>query len=399
VPDALALLVFWAAAVLLVYLYAGYPALMWTWAALTTREETAPGTAPGEAPVVTVLVVAYNEEAVIVHRLENLLALDYPRERLEILLASDGSSDDTVRLARAYEGEGVRVIAFDQRRGKPSVLNDAVPRARGDIVVLADARQRFAPGAIRALAARFGDPRVGAVSGELILGAASRDGLGLYWRYEKLIRMIESRVDSTVGATGAIYAIRRDLFRAIPGDTILDDVLIPLRLTRRGFRVVFEPAARAFDDVASPGRDYARMVRTLAGNFQLFARERWLLDPRQNRLWVQALSHKGLRLLGPVLHAGALSGAAFAEGRLYEALFLGQVAVCAAALAAYRWPGARRRSRLLSVPYTICLLNCATVAGFSRFATGRQRATWDPTRVAAPLAPIALTEPPTRPRS
>src|SRR5262245_30230345 len=189
---------------------------------------------PEEAPSVTALVVAHNEAAAIGARLENLLALDYPRDRLEIILASDGSSDETASVGRRYEAAGVAVIAFAERRGKTPVLNDLVPKARGDIVVLADARQRFDGGAVRALVARFRDPRVGAVSGELLLGAAPGDGLGFYWRYEKLIRRSESRVDSTVGATGAIYAIRRELFEAIPEDTVLDDVLIPLRIARRG---------------------------------------------------------------------------------------------------------------------------------------------------------------------
>ena len=166
--------------------------------------------------------------------------------------------------------------AFAVRRGKAAVLNDVVPRASGAIVVLADARQRFEPDTVRALTRPFADPAVGAVSGELILtetpdGPTVGRGVGVYWRYEKLIRKSESRVDSTVGATGAIYAIRRELFEPIPEDTLLDDVLIPLRIVRRGYRVLFEPAARAWDRVAaSAGEELARKVRTLAGNFQLF---------------------------------------------------------------------------------------------------------------------------------
>ena len=211
--------------------------------------------------------------------------------------------------------------AFAVRRGKAAVLNDVVPRASGAIVVLADARQRFEPDTVRALTRPFADPAVGAVSGELILtetleGPAVGRGVGVYWRYEKLIRKSESRVDSTVGATGAIYAIRRELFEPIPEDTLLDDVLIPLRIVRRGYRVLFEPAARAWDRVAaSAGEELARKVRTLAGNFQLFVREPWLLDPRRNRIWLATVSHKGLRLLGPLLHAARLRRERRAGGR------------------------------------------------------------------------------------
>ncbi len=185
----------WLSLGLLAYVYAGYPALMWVRARCAARP---PGTSAGATPAVSIVVVAHNEARRVTERLENLLALDYPRERLEIILVSDGSTDGTVERARAYEHRGVIVRAFAQRRGKPSVLNETVPAASGEIVVLADARQRFAPEALRALVRPFADPGVGAVSGELVLtrdedGTAAGDGVGFYWRYEKLIRQSESR--------------------------------------------------------------------------------------------------------------------------------------------------------------------------------------------------------------
>ncbi len=372
--------VFWAFVSLLGYAYVGYPALVWAWATLRQRR---PRRSRAE-PTVSVLVVAYNEAARIEGRLENLLGLDYPRDRLEILLGSDGSTDATAEVARAADPAVVTVTAFERRRGKSAVLNDLVPKARGEIVVLADARQRFEPEAIRALVEPFADPRVGAVSGELILthdpdGAAVGHGVGFYWRYEKFIRRNESHVDSTVGATGAVYAIRRELFEPIPEDTLLDDVLIPLRITRRGYRVLFEPGARAYDRAAATtAEEFARKVRTLAGNFQLFARERWAMNPLQNRLWLQTVSHKGLRLLLPLLHVGVfVANLPLAEGPLYRGVLLAQALFYASALGGYAGRNAGRRTPLLSVPYVICLLNCATLVGFLRFVTGRQRATWD----------------------
>jgi biofilm PGA synthesis N-glycosyltransferase PgaC len=372
--------VFWGSALLLTYVYVGYPALAWARAALRGR----PPERQSELSPVTVLIVAHNEAAQVTGRIENLLAQDYPADRLEIVIASDGSTDRTVELARAWEPAGVSVIAFEARRGKSAVLNDVVPKARGEIVVLADARQRFDPGVIRALVERFGDPRVGAVSGELILttapgGTAVSRGVGFYWRYEKFIRRHESRVDSTVGATGAVYAIRRDLYEPIPEDTILDDVLIPLHIARRGYRVLFEPAACAWDRAAATAREeFARKVRTLAGNFQLFARERWLTRPRQNRLWLETVSHKGLRLLAPLLHAATfLASAALTGSLFYRSVFAAQVAFYAAALGGYATRNAIWRTPVLSVPYVICLLNFATVIGFARFIAGRQRVTWD----------------------
>ncbi len=357
-------LIFWIAVALLGYTYAGYPMILWAWARLQAR---ASGAAPHE-PDVTVLVVACNEADRIEDRLENLLALDYPRERLDIVLASDGSTDGTAERARRFERAGVTVVAFPVRRGKSAALNELIPKARGEIVALADARQRFEAGALRALVARLADPRVGAVSGELMLGegagSAVGEGVGFYWRYEKFIRLNESRVDSTVGATGAIYAIRRALFEPIPEDTLLDDVLIPMRIVRRGYRVLFEPGARAYDQVGSSGMEFARKVRTLAGNFQLFARERWLLNPFSNRLWVQTVSHKGCRLLGPLCMAVALVANL---PLLVEPFYRWTIAAQAVFYAA---------AAVGCLPYTFCLLNWAVVAGFCRLVSGRQRVTW-----------------------
>ncbi|RPI48992.1 MAG: glycosyltransferase family 2 protein, partial [Acidobacteria bacterium] len=239
---------FWTGLALGAYVYLGYPALAW----LRRRYVPRPVARTPIEPYVTVVVVAYNEGHRIGRRIENLLASDYPPQRLAIVVGSDGSTDDTVESAARYRNEGVIVREFGQRRGKAAVLNDLVASAKGDIVVFADARQRFEPGAIRALVANFADPEVGAVSGELHLTkregtSPGGEGAGFYWKYEKFIRANESRSGSTVGATGAIYAIRRRLFEPVPKDTILDDVLIPMKIVRKGYRVVFEPDARAHD--------------------------------------------------------------------------------------------------------------------------------------------------------
>jgi len=353
---------------------------MFVWASLRPRTAR-PGTAE---PTVTVMVVAHNEAARITERVDNLLALDYPRDHLDIVIGSDGSADRTVELARTYKNAGVVVVAFPARRGKAAVLNDLVPRARGEIVVFADARQQFDKGSLRALVAPFADPRVGAVSGELILaenaeGTAVGEGIGFYWRYEKFIRRSEAAVDSTVGATGAIYAIRRDLFEPMPDDTILDDVLIPARITARGYRVLFEPGARAHDRAAGTAQDeLRRKVRTIAGRFQIFARERWLLDPLRNRLWFQTVSHPGFRLLIPVFLITAFGANLFMLARaLYHWSLAAQLGFYAAAVSGYALRNARRRIPLLTLPYTVCLLNWATVLAFVRFITGRQRVTWE----------------------
>jgi len=378
---------FWLGLFLLGYVYAGYPLIAWFRARLSPQ----PHLREPIAPSVTVLVVAYNEGEKMAGRIQNLRALDYPASQLDIIIASDGSTDDTVAQARAHADDRVAVRVFPCRRGKAAVLNDTVPSARGEIVVLADARQRFESDAARALVSNFADPAVGAVSGELILSAgttATGDGVGFYWRYEKFMRRHESRRDSTVGATGAICAIRRPLFEPIPADTILDDVLIPLRIVRRGYRVLFDATARAVDGPsATAQQEFVRKARTIAGTFQLFCRERWLLNPFRNRLWFETLSHKGLRLAAPALQAGVLAcSIGLRDVSLYRLMLLAQGVFYGAALAGWalghrRAPSPESRApsylRLLALPYAICLLNWATIAGFIRFIAGRQHATWE----------------------
>lgn len=375
---------FWASVALLLYTYLGYPLLIRLLAALPRR-------IPAEGwlqPRITLVVVAYNEARRIRQRLENFLDLDYPWDRVEVIVASDGSTDSTVERARVYASEQVRVVEFRQRRGKSAVLNDVVPMATGEIVVLADARQRFETGALRALAARFVDPKVGAVSGELVLldGRAGRSevgkGVDFYWRYEKFMRLYESRVDSTVGATGAIYALRRELFRPIPEALILDDVLIPMQVARQGYRVLFEPRARAYDWVAPDARhEFTRKLRTIAGNFQLFFLRPWLLNPFQNRLWWQTVSHKLCRLLSPLWLALAFgANLLLAQDQVaYRGLFVAQVLFYAAALLGYLTRHAARKPFFLNVPYAFCLLNWATVMALVHLLNGRQQVTWERT--------------------
>src|SRR5690606_11297667 len=296
--------VFWAAALMLGYTYAGYPLVVWMWARLR-GQDVVTGHVGDELPFVTILVVAHNEESRIAARVENLRGLDYPADRLDIVIASDASTDQTVARACDYIDRGVRVVEFRAHQGKPAVLNELIPRLEGEIVALMDVRQRIEKGALRALVENFHDPRTGVVSGELLLDELPQGsevgGVGFYWRYEKFIRQREALIDSSVGATGAIYAIRRRLFRCIPADTLLDDVMIPMQIARQGYRIVFEPRARAHDHVAATASaEFTRKVRTIAGNYQLLFRHPWLLHPFRNRLWFQTLSHKFCRLLCPL---------------------------------------------------------------------------------------------------
>lgn len=300
--------VFWVSLGLVLYVYAGYPALLAVWARVRPRAHRIDDTL---TPGVSVIVSARNEAVRLPGRIDNLLALDYPADRLEIVVVSDGSVDRTAQALARYlcDVPGRPVVRLVERaaQGKAAALNTGVAAARHDVLVFADARQRFGRDAIRRLVSNFADPSVGVVSGELVLDcevgpteSSAADGVGSYWKYEKWIRARESDVDSMLGATGAIYAMRRHAWRALPPGTILDDVLAPMRAALDGWRVVFDPRARAFD-VASPDTraEARRKQRTLAGNWQILALEPRLLLPRVNRVWLQYCSHKVGRLLVP----------------------------------------------------------------------------------------------------
>ncbi|HXW08856.1 MAG TPA: glycosyltransferase family 2 protein [Vicinamibacterales bacterium] len=312
-------LVFWASVFCVAYVYVGYPLLLAAWSVVAGRivRKQRPREAGAAWPDVSVVLAARNEAARLRDRLTNLLGQDYPGH-LEIIVVSDGSSDDTAAAVASF-GDRVRLIELP-RGGKPRALNAGVAAARGELVVFADARQRFAPDAISHLAANFTDPAVGGVTGELVLDCEDRaddldstmaDGLGLYWKYEKWLRRHESRIGSTLGATGALYAVRRELWRPLPEETLLDDVLAPMRIVLGGKRVVFDDRARAYDRVSADGPSEARRkTRTLAGNYQILALEPRLLVPLVNPVWWQYCSHKLGRLIVPWALLAALVASA-----------------------------------------------------------------------------------------
>ncbi len=297
----IAFCVFWISVLLLLHMFVGYPVSVW----LGARWFPRPVRKHAATPTVTVVMAAHAGAAHIQARLTNLAALDYPDERIEFIVACDGCTDDTAALCRQFADPRVRVLEFAERRGKAACLNDAVAVASGEILLMLDVRQRLAPSALRELVANLADASVGAVSGELLFEDADTGfarGVDAYWRYEKLIRHAESRSGSTVGVTGALYAVRRALFRRLPAGTVLDDVLVPMRVAAAGKRVVFEPLAQAWDRPSQqPAQERRRKVRTLAGNYQLLQLAPWLLSPWHNPLWYRFVSHKLLRLLAPWL--------------------------------------------------------------------------------------------------
>ena len=368
---------FWVSVLLLVQVFAGYPLEMW----LLARWRPRPIGKRSILPTVTVVIAVHDGAAQIEAKLANLAALNYPREALDIVIACDGCTDATAALARGCGDTRVQVLEFAERRGKAACLNDAVAQARGDVLLMTDVRQRLAPDALRELVANFADVAVGAVSGELHLEDAQTGfarGVDAYWRYEKLIRHAESRSGSVVGVTGALYAIRRSLFRPLPPGTVLDDVLVPMRVVAAGRRVVFEPAALAWDRPSQqPAQEQRRKIRTLAGNFQLVQLAPWLLLPWRNPLWLRFIGHKLLRLLAPwLLLTMAVTSALLANRYMECALVLAGV-ICGAILltGAHLWPALARPApvRLLRA---FCYLNLFTAQALLAYLRNRRLHLW-----------------------
>lgn len=292
------MLVFWGSAALILYILVGYPLFLW---ALARRKSDYPRS-NGKTFSVSVLIPVHNGAKFLAQKLDSILNLDYPADLIEILVVADGCTDETVSIARQYAGRGVSVLALP-RGGKPAALNAAVPQLSGEILLLTDVRQTLGRESLRRLIARFEDPNVGVVSGELLLRkGTSQDeaDVGLYWRYESWIRKNLGKLDSMFGATGPFYAIRRNLFTPIPPEILLDDVYLPMTIFFKGYRLVVEDTAKAFDYPMTREREFDRKVRTLGGNYQLLVRMPELLSFK-NRLLFHFLSYKVARLLLPWL--------------------------------------------------------------------------------------------------
>jgi len=376
--------VFAAAAALVGYTYVAFPALVLLRARLRPRpHRSAPVT-----PSVSIVIAARNEAASIAAKIENLRALDYPPDRLQVVIACDGCDDGTDAIARGCGDDRVLVLSLP-RVGKAAALNAAVGVATGEILVFSDANSQYAPGAVRALVAPFADPEVGGVAGDqryLADGAeaAVAGGERRYWDLDRMLKTAESLGGNVISATGAIYAVRRELFAPVPSG-VTDDFATSTAVIAQGRRLVFTPDAVAFEPVGRSGEiEFERKVRVMTRGLNAVIARRQLLDPRRHGLYaLQLASHKVLRRLMavPLLTLGLSAAVLARRSVLFRALAAVQGMVYAlGTVGLVLGDRAPRRTRLLALPAYFCLVNAASLRAVWNVVRRREIDRWEPRR-------------------
>jgi biofilm PGA synthesis N-glycosyltransferase PgaC len=372
---------FWASLVLVVYVYAGYPVLIHLLAKRKGHEIRREEQEPTEWPFLTVLIPAHNEELWIRRKIENTLDLDYPRDRMQVLIASDGCTDRTVPIAGEFAAQGVEVNYVPERNGKTATLNRVVPTARGEIVLLTDANALLEKNAAKLLVKHFRDLEVGCVTGERVCiptESLASEGEGLYWRYEAWIKHSESEVYSCVGSQGQIVAVRKELFPPIP--VIGDDFYVPMKiLISTEKRIVFEPRAIARIPASKTMRlELERKIRSHVSLLRDLPFLKDGLNPRKSRIWWMFLSHAVLRLFVPfAMMAAFLSSALLLKnGVAYRFLFLAQTVFYLAAFAGFLLQQIRARPKHFYLPFYFCFANWGVLLGCARWARRRHQYAW-----------------------
>jgi len=383
--------VFWISCFGVGYTYVLYPVLLFVWRTLKRKPTTSVSVeqrSDRELPSVTVVIAAYNEEAVIGQKISNIRSTDYPGDRIEFLVGSDGSTDRMEQLLQSCGVPSLQVFRFPDRRGKASVLNDLVAGAQGEIIVFSDANTVYEPTTIRRLVGAFSDPSVGGALGELSLvtqgGTLAEHAESFYWRYENALKKLESEIFTTLGGTGPLYAVRRSLFVPLPiSKVVTDDFLVPLSVLARGYRVVYEPRARGHEETsASVAREFRRKTRIAVGNYHGISEFYRLLSPRYGFVAFALWSHKILRWMGWIFLLAMVSTSAYvaADNRFF--LFVCVFEIVVAALVALGAGAEKLRFRIgmLGMPFHFVAMNAALALGFLQFIAGRRQPTWEVVR-------------------
>ncbi len=387
-------ILFWLSVGAILYTYFGYPLLVTLPAIFRPKPRYA--YRKENAPSVTLLIAAYNEEIAIGGKIENSLALEYPQDRLQILIVTDGSSDRTPQIVERYAGRGVNLLHQPGRRGKMAAINRAIPQARGEIVVFSDANNSYRPDTIQKLIAPFGDPMIGAVNGAKVIekgDGSLGESEGLYWKYESFIKKQESRLGSCTSAAGEIFALRKDLFAPPPGNVINDDFFLAMQVLRKGYRVAYAPEAISSERVSQTAQDeITRRTRINAGRYQAIAMAGQFLPFRHPILVWQIVSHKFMRPLVPFFMIGAFlfnllavllpnDSGFWKLGQPFGLVFLGLQIVfyTLAFLGSHlqKRDGGGKLARLLYLPAFLTNSNLAALKGFFRFLRGGEGHLWE----------------------
>ncbi len=376
-------LLFWIAFFGIIYTYGGYFLLL---AVITAfkREKTC-GITP--LPSVSLIIAAYNEEAAIGRKLEESLKLDYPKDKLEIIVASDASTDRTDGIVKRFAQRGVVLVRQDKRKGKTATQNMAVDKARGEILVFSDATTCYKKDAVKKLVRNFGDAQVGMVGGEEVfledVSGRMLEEVSLSWDYEKTLRRLEGKFGTLIGVSGCIFAIRRELYEKLD-ENLIENFALPLRVIEKGYKVGLEKEAIGYEKTAAKSKDeFKRKARIVSGGINVLFRMRRLLNPlRYPKVAFQLISHKVFRWLTPVFLVGLFISNSFLlnESLFFRIFFLVQTTCYLLAIGGVAVRGSNTYVKILKIPFYFCLVNLAVIAGIFKFLFRDNKVIWEPVR-------------------
>ncbi len=382
-------LVFWGCLYLIVYTYLLYPLVLFFAYGLEQlrrdlgylgrrRDRRRSALKPEELPAVSVVIPAFNEEIHLLAKVANLREMSYPTAKLEVVFVSDGSTDGTNAILRALADVNFQTVFLPVRRGKPNALNHGVARAAHDILIFSDAATLFEPDSLRKLVRHFADPQVGVVCGTLQFRgtAESRQTEGVYWKYESILRLMENRLGATLTASGAMYALRRQCYRPLQANVLVEDFVIPMNARSLGYRVLYDPEAIGTEFAAdSVAGEFTRRVRIAVGSFRALGE--FVRTPLRPFACVAFVSHKLLRWFLPALLIGLLASSALLQSiPIYRALLAAQCAFYFWALAGYVFRDRLQGVRFGLLAYYLTAIHLAYLVGFVRFVRGRDTAAW-----------------------
>ena len=370
---------FWLVLSLIIYTYFIYPLILLT----LSKMKSKPKKNKGFLPLVSMVISAHNEESVIDTKIRNCMELDYPKDKLEVMIGSDGSTDKTERIIENYSAQGIRLFKFRRRVGKVNILNNIIPQARGEIIVFSDANTIYSSSAIKELVKHFINPRVGCVCGKLILqkekGSFERELEGIYWKYESFLKRLEGQMGFLLGANGGIYAIRKELFEPIPSNTIVEDFVISIKILERGSKVMYEPEAIAFEETSrSISEERIRKTRIGAGDYQALLLTLPMLNIFKGFPSFAYWSHKVIRWLVPFLLISLLIlNILLIKERFYQYLFILQSIFYIGGLIGYLFSKNGFQFRLFYLLYYFIAMHWSLLIGFLKFMMGTQKVTWE----------------------